>query len=96
MDDREMKEFLAGTQSGLETGIATMEDQARSTRVLRDEVAKHIEELATIDTLEDLKKALVRQAIVRRDALNDVVVQFEAQVERLKGMLKTSQEASKG
>ena len=91
-----LKEFLAGTQSGLETGIANMEDQARSTRVLRDEVARHIEELATIGTLEDLKKALVRQAILRRDVLNDVVVQFEAQIEQLKGMLKTSQEVYKG
>ena len=57
MDDREMKEFLAGTQPGLEAGIANVEAQIRSTRDLRDKVAEHIEELAMISTFEDLKKA---------------------------------------
>ena len=96
MDDREMKEFLAGTQSGLEAGIANVEGQVRSTRELRDKIIEHIEELATISTFEDLKKALVRQAIVRRDSLNDVVEEMETQLAKLKDTLKTSQEALKG
>jgi hypothetical protein len=96
MNEQEMKQLLAGTQSGLEAGIANVEGQVRSTRELRDKVAEHIEELVTISTIEDLKKALVRQAITRRDALDAVVTQLEAQVVQLKGTLKTSQEALKG
>jgi hypothetical protein len=96
MDDREMKEFLTGTQVGLEAGIANMEGQIRSTRDLRDKVSGQIEELKTVATLEELKRILIHQTIVRRDSLNGVVEEMETQLAKLKDMLKTSQEALKG
>ena len=96
MNDREMREFLAGTRSGLEAGIASMESQVQSLCELRDVAAKHIDELAAVCTFEELRKALVRQAIVRRDAINESVDQLEDQLVKLKNTLKMSQEASKG
>jgi hypothetical protein len=96
MDDREMKEFLTGTQAGLEAGIANMEGQIRSTRDLRDKVSGQIEELKTVATLEELKRILIHQTIVRRDSLNNVVEEMETQLVKLKDMLKMSQEATRG
>jgi hypothetical protein len=73
-----------------------IEENIRTTKDLRDKIALDIERILTASSLDELKKILAAQTVLRRDALNEIIVTLETQLQNIQIQIQAARETMQG